>query len=91
MTERRKLSRDRNLWHLSHEGLDLEDPGKEPNYNKLLKLGVSPEQAPDEPTYIELEFEKGIPVKLNGESISPVDLMFKLNEIAKMESVYQIY
>ena len=81
MTREESYSRDRNMWHLSHEGLDLEDPGKEPDYNKLLKLGVSPEQAPDEPTYIELEFEKGIPVTLNGEALSPVDLMNKLNEI----------
>ena len=56
-------SKDKNLWHLSHEGLDLEDPANEPQYNKpgFLEMGVSPEQAPDEPTYITLHFEKGVP------------------------------
>ena len=76
-------SKDKNLWHLSHEGLDLEDPGNEPNYEKegFLELGVSPVQAPDRPEYIELEFEKGVPVKLNGESMKPSDIIRKLNVI----------
>lgn len=76
-------SKDKNLWHLSHEGLDLEDPGNEPDYEKesFLELGVSPVQAPDRPEYIELEFEKGVPVKLNGESMKPSDIIRKLNVI----------
>lgn len=74
-------SRDRNLWHLSHEGLELEDPANEPNYNKLLQLSVTPEQAPDEPTYIELEFEAGVPVKLNGEAVGAAKILYILNEI----------
>ena len=74
-------SRDQNIWHLSHEGLELEDPSAEPNYKKLLQLSVSPEDAPDTPEYIELEFDKGIPVKLNGEMMSPVALMNELNKL----------
>ncbi|WP_132250867.1 argininosuccinate synthase [Natranaerovirga pectinivora] len=74
-------SRDRNLWHLSHEGLELEHVELEPNYNHLLQLSVSPEQAPDTPEYIELEFDKGIPVALNGEKIDGVSLISKLNEL----------
>jgi len=74
-------SRDRNLWHLSHEGLDLEDPANEPQLRKLLQIAVSPEDAPDTPTYVELEFEQGIPVKLNGKNCSPVEIISLLNEI----------
>lgn len=74
-------SRDRNIWHISHEGLELEDPANEPNYDSLLKLGVSPEKAPDVPTYITLEFEKGECTKLNGEAVTPRELLTKLNEI----------
>ena len=76
-------SKDKNLWHLSHEGLDLEDTGNEPQYNKpgFLELGVSPEQAPDEPTYITLNFEKGVPVALNDEAMSAKDIIYKLNEL----------
>ena len=67
-------SKDKNLWHLSHEGLDLEDPANEPMYNKegFLEMGVSPEQAPDVPEYVTISFEKGIPVKLNGEAVGSV-------------------
>lgn len=72
-------SRDKNLWHLSHEGLELEDPSSEPNYDKLLHLSVTPEKAPDEATYIEIEFEKGIPTKLNGETYAPSEFVKKLN------------
>lgn len=72
-------SRDKNLWHLSHEGLELEDPSSEPNYDKLLHLSVTPEKAPDEATYIEIEFEKGIPTKLNGETYAPSEFIKKLN------------
>jgi len=76
-------SKDKNLWHLSHEGLDLEDPSNEPQYNKpgFLELGVSPEQAPDEPTYITLHFEKGVPTALNGETLSGTQMVEKLNEL----------
>ena len=76
-------SKDKNLWHLSHEGLDLENPANEPQYNKLgfLELGVSPEQAPDESTYITLHFEKGVPTQLDGETLTGVEMVSKLNEL----------
>ena len=76
-------SKDKNLWHLSHEGLDLEDPANEPLYNKpgFLEMSVSPEQAPDKPTYVTVSFEKGVPVAVDGEKLAPVDLVLKLNEI----------
>ena len=76
-------SKDKNLWHLSHEGLDLEDTGNEPQYEKpgFLEMGVSPIQAPDVPTYITLDFEQGIPVALNGEKMSAKNIILKLNEI----------
>ena len=76
-------SKDKNLWHLSHEGLDLENPANEPQYNKpgFLELGVSPEQAPDEPTYITLHFEKGVPTQLDGETLTGVEMVSKLNEL----------
>ena len=74
-------SKDKNLWHLSHEGLDLEDPMNEPNYDAILEMSVTPEKAPDVPTYITLHFEKGIPTALNGEEMGPQALVWKLNEI----------
>ena len=76
-------SKDKNLWHLSHEGLDLENPGNEPTYEKpgFLEMSVSPLQAPDVPTYIELDFEQGAPVALNGEAMSAKNIILKLNEI----------
>lgn len=76
-------SKDKNMWHLSHEGLDLEDPANEPQYEKpgFLEMGVSPLQAPDKPTYVTIGFEKGIPVSLNGEKIDGVTMIRKLNEI----------
>ena len=76
-------SKDKNLWHLSHEGLDLEDPANEPQYDKpgFLEMGVSPEMAPDKPTYVSLTFEKGIPVALNGEKVGAVELIEKLNKL----------
>ncbi|MDR0992854.1 MAG: argininosuccinate synthase [Ruminococcus sp.] len=76
-------SKDKNLWHLSHEGLDLEDPANEPQYRKpgFLEMGVSPEDAPDKPEYITLTFEKGIPTALNGQTMDGVTLIKKLNEI----------
>jgi len=80
-------SKDKNLWHLSHEGLDLEDPANEPDYDKILELGVSPEKAPDKPTYISLTFEKGVPVALNGEKMKALDIIVKLNEIGGANGV----
>ena len=74
-------SRDRNIWHISHEGLELEDPANEPNYDHLLVLGVSPEKAPDEAEYISLTFEKGRPVALNGEKMKASDILRKLNKL----------
>lgn len=74
-------SRDRNIWHISHEGLELEDPANEPNYEHLLQLGVSPEKAPDKDEYVTIDFEKGIPVKVNGEAMSPRKILETLNEI----------
>ncbi|MBR5601164.1 MAG: argininosuccinate synthase [Clostridia bacterium] len=76
-------SKDKNMWHLSHEGLDLEDTGNEPLYEKegFLEMGVSPLQAPDEPTYLTLEYEKGKPVALNGKKMSAKEIILELNEI----------
>ena len=83
ITRETNYSKDKNLWHLSHEGLDLEDPANEPDYNKpgFLELGVSPEQAPDKATYITLQFEKGVPVSLNGQKLCAVDMIAQLNQL----------
>ena len=72
-------SRDRNLWHISHEGLELEDPANAPNYDHLLVLGVSPEKAPDEGELVTLTFEKGIPTSLNGKAMTPTEIITELN------------
>ena len=74
-------SKDKNLWHLSHEGLDLEDPANEPMYDKILELGVSPEKAPDKPTYVTISFEKGVPVAIDGVKMKGSDIVAKLNEL----------
>ena len=74
-------SRDRNLWHISHEGLELEDPANEPNYDHLLVLGVTPEKAPDEAEYVTMTFEKGVPTSLNGEKMKVSEIITKLNEL----------
>ena len=74
-------SRDRNLWHISHEGLELEDPGKEPNYDHILMLGVTPQKAPDKETEISLSFEAGIPVALNGKKMKVSEIITELNEL----------
>ena len=76
-------SKDKNLWHLSHEGLDLEDPANEPMYEKegFLELGVSPIQAPDKPTYVTIHFEKGIPTAIDGKEMDGVSVIKKLNEL----------
>ncbi len=74
-------SRDRNLWHISHEGLELEDPANEPNYDHLLVLGVSPEKAPDEGEYISMKFEKGVPTSLNGKEMKVSEIITELNKL----------
>lgn len=74
-------SRDRNLWHISHEGLELENPESEPNYDHLLVLGVTPEKAPDEGEYVTMTFEKGVPVSVNGEKMKASAIIEKLNEL----------
>ena len=76
-------SKDKNIWHLSHEGLDLEDPKNEPQYNKpgFLEMGVSPEMAPDKPTYVTLHFEKGIATAINGKEMGAVELVETLNKL----------
>jgi len=74
-------SRDRNLWHISHEGLELENPANEPNYDHLLVLGVSPENAPDEGEYVTMTFEKGIPTSVNGEKMKVADIIKTLNTL----------
>ena len=81
MKKEDSYSRDRNMWHISHEGLELENPWCAPNYETLLKLGVSPESAPDEPTIISLTFDQGIPTHLNNEQLDPTTLLEKLNEL----------
>ncbi len=82
-------SKDKNLWHLSHEGLDLEDPSNEPQYEKdgFLEMCVSPIDAPDEPTYIALEFEQGVPVALDGKKMTPKEIILALNEIGGRNGV----
>ena len=83
ITRETNYSKDKNLWHLSHEGLDLEDPANEPTYEKegFLELGVSPLQAPDKPTYLTLDFEKGVPVALDGVSMTAKEIILKLNQL----------
>ena len=74
-------SKHKNIWHLSHEGLDLEDPANEPKYDEILEMGVSPEQAPDKPTYVTIHFEQGVPTAVDGEEMESVALLKKLNEL----------
>ncbi|MCR5608814.1 MAG: argininosuccinate synthase [Lachnospiraceae bacterium] len=74
-------SRDRNLWHISHEGLELEDPANEPNYDHLLVLGVSPEKAPDEGEYVTMTFEKGVPKSINGKEMKVSEIIAELNKL----------
>lgn len=87
ITRETNYSKDKNLWHLSHEGLDLEDPANEPLYDKILEMGVTPEKAPDIPEYITISFEKGVPVKLDGVALDGVALIEKLNEIGGRNGV----
>lgn len=81
VTKKDLYSRDRNIWHISHEGMDLEDPWNEPQLDTLLKLGVSPEKAPNTPTYVEIGFEAGEPVSVDGKKLSPREIVEKLNEL----------
>lgn len=81
VTRETNYSKDLNVWHLSHEGLDLEDPGNEPDLDKILELGVSPEKAPDEPTYVTIGFEKGVAVSVDGVKLSPAEIVKSLNKL----------
>ena len=83
ITRETNYSKDKNLWHLSHEGLDLEDAGNEPQYEKegFLEMSVSPMAAPDAPTYLTLDFEKGVPVSLNGAKMTPKEIILALNKL----------
>lgn len=87
ITRETNYSKDKNLWHLSHEGLDLENPANEPMYDKILEMGVSPEQAPDTPEYVSISFEKGIPVAVNGQKMDGVAIVKKLNELGGKHGV----
>ena len=80
-------SRDRNLWHISHEGLELEDPANEPNYDHLLVLGTYPEKAPDEAEYVTLTFEKGVPKSVNGKEMKVSDIIRELNRLGGKHGV----
>lgn len=80
-------SRDRNLWHISHEGLELEDPANEPDMDNLLVLGVSPEKAPDEAEYVTIDFKSGVPTAVNGESMKVSEIITKLNELGGKHGV----
>jgi len=87
MKEEDSYSRDDNLWHISHEGLELEDPANEPNLGKMLKMTTPPEQAPDKPEYVEIDFEQGIPIGVNGEKMEGVTLVKTLNRIGGRNGV----
>ena len=80
-------SRDRNLWHISHEGLELEDPSCEPNYEHLLVLGVTPEKAPDAGEYVTMTFEKGVPTSINGQQMKVSEIIMKLNELGAKHGI----
>ncbi len=80
-------SRDRNLWHISHEGLELEDPAVEPNYEHLLVLGVSPEKAPEDGEYVTMTFEKGVPTSVNGKEMKVSDIIRELNRLGGKHGV----
>ena len=80
-------SRDRNIWHISHEGLELEDPANEPNYEHLLVLGTYPEKAPDEAEYVTLTFEKGVPTSVNGKEMKVADIIRELNRLGGKHGV----
>jgi argininosuccinate synthase len=81
ITRETNYSKDKNMWHLSHEGLDLEDPANEPDLDKILEMGVSPQKAPNAPTYVVITFEKGIPTAVDGKKMKVSDIIFALNTI----------
>lgn len=81
ITEETNYSKDENIWHLSHEGMELEYPNTEPDYDRILELGVTPQEAPDRETYIDIEFDSGIPIALNGISMKGSDILRNLNKI----------
>ncbi|MDR0685328.1 MAG: argininosuccinate synthase [Spirochaetaceae bacterium] len=87
MKRRESYSRDDNLWHISHEGLELEDPNNEPDYDSMLKMTVPPEKAPDEAVYVEIQFEKGIPTAVNGKKMDGVSLIYELNRLGGAHGV----
>ena len=87
VTKENNYSKDENLWHLSHEGMDLEDPANEPDLDKILELMVSPEKAPDTPTYVTFKFENGIPVEVDGQKLSPVEMLKYCNKVAGANGV----
>jgi len=87
VTKENNYSKDENLWHLSHEGMDLEDPANEPDLEKILELMVSPEKAPDTPTYVTFKFENGIPVEVDGQKLSPVEMLKYCNKVAGANGV----
>ena len=87
MKKKTSYSRDDNLWHISHEGLELEDPAVEPLYKKMLCMSVTPEKAPNKPEYVAIEFEKGIPIALNGKKMDGVALIKQLNKIGGANAV----
>ena len=90
VSKKDNYSRDRNLWHLSHEGSELEDPGLEPIYDRLLQLSVTPEKAPDKATYVEIGFEQGVPVSINGQKMGPIELLTFLNKVGGENGVGNI-
>ena len=81
ITRETNYSKDKNLWHLSHEGLDLEDPANEPKYDEILEMGVSPWKAPDQATYVTIHFEKGIPTAVDGKEMDAVEIVKTLNKL----------
>ncbi len=87
ITKETNYSKDKNIWHLSHEGLDLENPENVPKYDEILEMGVTPQKAPDKEKNIEIDFEKGIPVALNGKKMSALNLIMKLNDIGGKNGV----
>ena len=81
ITKETNYSKDKNIWHLSHEGLDLEDPANEPMYDKILELGISPEKAPDKPQYVTIDFKEGIPTAIDGKALDAVAIIETLNKL----------
>ena len=87
ITRETNYSKDKNMWHLSHEGLELENPANEPKYAGNMEMGVTPEEAPEQAEYVSITFEKGVPVAVNGEKMDAVDLVWKLNELGGKHGV----